>query len=405
MAGVALIIVLGIGLVFRHGIHYRLVHAWHRLHPIRPNIAWQTATPAKEGMSAKRLQRLSSDLARRHTKAFIVVRNNRIVWEWYAPGMNPNYRLGTAAMAKAGTASIVMAAALSDGYLNLTNPAAKYIPAWRNDPVRSKILIADLASHDSGMADVNFIAAHAGKVSGWKQEYYDEPSNRFSFAIHSVPILFPPGTKVRYSGIGYYALAYAVTVALQQAPEKDIKDFLREAIMRPVGVPDSDWQLSYGQSYRVDGMTLYAFSSGASYSARALARMGQLVLDQGTWNGKEIFTPASFKQLLASCRAPAPGSSPVLDDRAIPGGGWWLNTDSLLPALPRDALIGFGNNDECLLVVPSLNLVAVRLGHHLDPSRPDGLQIAYNLFFAPVVEAVNQAAPADKPKSGVALNR
>lgn len=403
--GGAIIGMLGLAFItfsVRHEVRSFLTHIWHRLHPIRPNIAWQTATPAEEGMSAGRLQRLTSDLAHHGTKVFIVVRNNHIVWEWYAPGVNPNYRFGTAAMAKAATASIVMATALSDGYLKLTDPAAKYIPAWRNDPVRSKILIEDLASHDSGMADVDFVAAKAGKVAGWKEKYYNEPSNRFSIAIHDVPILFPPGSRVKYSGIGYYALAYAVTKSLQTGPDKTIKSFLRDQVMKPLGVPDNDWALNYGQSYKVDGMTLYAFSSGASYTARTLARVGQLVLDHGEWNGKRIFSPVQLKQLLNSCRVPVAGLKPSFD-HPIPGGGWWLNKNGLMPALTPDALVGFGNHDECLLVVPSYDLVAVRLGDPLDSGHGGSMKTAYQRVFAPLMQTIIGPPPdttANPPSSG-----
>jgi CubicO group peptidase (beta-lactamase class C family) len=377
---------------FRHQAKSALAHvrAYFRgriHHFASPNIAWQKVAPTAEGLSAQALERLTDDLDRRGTKTLLVVRGNHVAWEWYPPLAGPNDLYGTAAMAKAATASLVMAAALSDGRLALDDPAEKYISAWKSDPVRSKILICDLASHASGMDDVDFVAADAGEVAGWKQQYYDNPSKRFSVAIHKVPALFPAGSRVKYSGIGYYALAYAVTESLRDAPEKDIKSLLRHRVMEPLGVPDEAWRFSYGQSYNVDGMTLYSFSSGASYTARAVARMGQLVLDGGEWNGMKVFNDIQLKQLLASCRAPTSGEQPTFA-HPNPGGGWWLNTNGLMPALPRDALIGFGNKDECLLVVPSLDLVVVRLGDSLEPGRQDTLQVPYEKLFAPLMQAI-----------------
>ena len=50
---------------------------------------WQTATPESQGMSAARLDALRDELAKRKTTAFLVVRNDRIVYEWYAPDHGP----------------------------------------------------------------------------------------------------------------------------------------------------------------------------------------------------------------------------------------------------------------------------------------------------------------------------
>jgi CubicO group peptidase (beta-lactamase class C family) len=390
---------------FRHQAKAALVrvrcYVQGRIHHFdSPNIAWQRAVPAAEGLSAHKLEQLKDDLTRYGTKAFLVVRGNHVAFEWYAPTTGPNDLLATAAMAKAATASLILAVALSDGYLALDDPAWKYVSAWEHDPIRSKILIRDLASHASGLDNVDFVAADAGKEAGWKQQYYDNPPNRFSLAIHEVPVLFPAGSQVKYSGIGYYVLAYAVTENLRQAPEKDVKTLLRHRIMEPLGVPDKAWRFSYGESYKVDGMTLYSFSSGASYTARAVARMGQLVLDDGEWNGMKIFKDVQFEQLLASCRAPISDQPPTFA-HPIPGGGWWLNTNGLMAALPRDARIGFGNQDACLLVVPSLDLVAVRLGDSLVPGRKETLQIPYERLFAPLMQAIVGPSSRVAPRAGV----
>ena len=365
-----------------------------------PNIRWQEVAPAAEGLSGQVLKRIADHLAQHGTKAFVVVRGNHIAFEWYEARTGPNELFLTAAMAKAAPASLVMAIALSDGDLALDDPAWKFISAWKSDPDRSKILIRDLASHASGLDNVSFIAAAAGQEAGWKREYYQHPSNRFAVAIHQVPLLFPAGSQVKYSGIGYYALAYAVTKSLRSAPEKDIKTFLRRRIMEPLGIPDEAWRLSYERSYKVDGMTLYSFSSGASDTARAVARMGQLALDGGEWNGVKIFDGDQFKQILASCRAPTTGQQPSFAD-PIPGGGWWLNTNGLMPALPRDAFVGFGDNDECVLVVPSLDLVTVRLGDSLEPGVREDLQIVYEELFAPLMKAV--LGPSSRMASRTAI--
>ena len=54
-----------------------------------PPFAWQTATPESRSMSGPKLDVLRDALAARKTTAFLVVRNDRIVYEWYADGHGP----------------------------------------------------------------------------------------------------------------------------------------------------------------------------------------------------------------------------------------------------------------------------------------------------------------------------
>src|SRR5262249_8619791 len=89
---------------------------------------WQTTSPESQGMSTSRLNALRDDLAVRETAAFLVVRNDRMVYEWYAPEHASNRRQGTASLAKALIAGMSLAVALDDGLISLDDKASKYIP-------------------------------------------------------------------------------------------------------------------------------------------------------------------------------------------------------------------------------------------------------------------------------------
>ena len=73
-------------------------------------------------MSSTKLERLKDDLASRRTKAFLVVRNDRIVYEWYADGHGASKTHYTASMAKALVGGLSLAVALTDGGLALDDP-------------------------------------------------------------------------------------------------------------------------------------------------------------------------------------------------------------------------------------------------------------------------------------------
>jgi CubicO group peptidase (beta-lactamase class C family) len=360
------------------------------------HVAWAATDPLKEGLNKAVLDSLQRSLAAKGTEAFLVVRGNHVVYEWYSAGSGPNGRHLMTAMTKAVTGSVVLLAAVTDGYVALDDPAWKYIRAWRNDSVRSKIRIRDLASHRSGLDDVDF----NNPADGWKRYYFQHPAERFTMAVEQVPVLFPPGTRVSYSGIGYYALAYALTVSLRTSPQPDLRTYLRDRIMRPLGIPDADWWLSYGQSYQVDGMALYAIGSGARYTARAAGRLGELVLDKGRWGDRWLLDSG----VVARSLQPADGLlSPDTNGRQAPpgaGSGWVLNSRGSWPEMPRDAFVGIGGGHEVILVVPSLDLVMVRMGKKpLSPDAADFYPALQRELFDPLMHAI--VGPSSRMGRGV----
>lgn len=336
-----------------------------------PDVTWAVASPGDEGLNAGRLDALRASLATHNTSAFLVARDGKLVYEWYGKGAGPNHKHFMSALTKGVVGSMVLMAAMTDGHIRLDDPAWKYIPAWKDDSVRSRIRIRDLAFHTSGLPAVDFDKGAAGDLSGWRKAYYQHPGQRFSMAIHQVPLINPPGTYERYSGIEYYALAYAVTSSLRGTPHSDIRSLYRSRFMLPLGIPDRDWRLSYGASHREDGMTLYAFGSGADMTPRAVLRIGQLLLDDGRWKGRSLVSPSAIVQILTPTDlSPDPKQKPL--DRIPLGvaGGWFTNTRGVWPFLPRDAILGAGGRHQVLLLLPSRHVVMLRMGGWLDGDGP-----------------------------------
>ena len=64
-----------------------------------------------------------------------------------------------------------------------------------------------------------------------------------------------------------------------------MRTLLRERIMRPIGVPDAEWSAGYGKTFTVEGLPLVGSWGGGSFTPRATARIGRLVLRDGNWDG------------------------------------------------------------------------------------------------------------------------
>jgi CubicO group peptidase (beta-lactamase class C family) len=348
-----------------------------------PSMQWDSVTPVTEGLDINKLEELGKILETYNTHALLIIRGGNIVFERYKNNQVKKY--STAAMAKAVTAVPVLLAALSEGRINLDDPLWKYYPKLKNDPVRSQILIKHLVYHTSGIEDVDFYAGKQGILSGWKAEYYDHPGKRFLYSMTVAPVKFTPGTREEYAGIGYYALAYAATRSIQGLEADNIEDYLRERIMRPLEIPDTSWSISYGKPHSVDDMSLYAFGSGAMYTARASARIGELMLDKGVWKGKNLIDPELIDQILAiNTNTP---------DIVSENHGWTLNINHRWPSLPADAFAGLGGGHQITLVVPSLDLVVVRYGKsfHGDDNIYQGDIYTTALdekFFRPLIDCI-----------------
>jgi len=370
---------------------------------------WRVAPPAEQGMDAGRLESMREGLARRSTKALVVIRNDRVVLEWYAEGHGPNKLHYTASLAKSLVGGLSLALALDDGHIELDDPAAKYIPAWKTDPRKSKITILQLATHSSGIEDA--VARETGtshdQLTGWKGDFWrgrsikpiEEAVRRgldpFSIAVHKATVVFEPGSDFAYSNPGMAALAYAVTASLRGTEHPDLRSLLKARIMEPIGIDESEWQIGYGRTYRVDGLPVVANWGGGNFTARAVARVGRLVLRGGDWEGRRLIDPKCVATMVAYHGTALPDRPPE-DPFPAPALGWYNNSDGVWPDVPRDAIAGAGAGNQVLLVIPSLDLVVVRNGGTIgDADRGEGFWAGLEKYlFNPVVAAV-----VDRPKA------
>ena len=91
-----------------------------------------------------------------------------------------------------------------------------------------------------------------------------------------------------YSNPGIAMLNYAVTAAISNSQQKDIRSYLQERIFRPIGIEDNEYSVGYGTTYNLKGLPLVAGWGGGAFTANAVARIGRLMLHQGNWQGKQL---------------------------------------------------------------------------------------------------------------------
>jgi CubicO group peptidase (beta-lactamase class C family) len=271
-----------------------------------------------------------------------------------------------ASITKSLAGGLPLILALGDKRLSLDDPVSLYVPAWRDDRDRSEITVRNLVTHTSGL--LNGLEDPLDTGPDWARRFWrsKDDDNPFEVALREVPLAVQPGTGFIYSSPGYAMLSWVITAAYRHTDTPDLVSLLRSRVTRPTGIPDRAW--SARVSYEQNGMTLVPSWGGWKMSARAVARLGQLILERGEFETRQVLDPRFVKLAVTPA---TPHRSDELGPYPAPGLGFWLNHDGTFPSLPRDAVFSAGSGHTLLLIVPSQSLVVVRLGRALDKEYPN----------------------------------
>jgi len=277
------------------------------------------------------------------TAAFLVVYKGKIIAERYAPGINKDTQLESWSMGESLTATLV-GLLIQKGYLNLDEPAP--VPAWQKpgDP-RAKIRIRDLMQMSSGL---KFTSHHDPELAQYT-EYLDHfyvytgAVNVFEYS-YDRPLQFPVGTEGRYRNCDPLTLGYIIQQTVQ-AKGKNYLTFPQEALFDKIGIRK---QVMETDPYGNFLLTGYDYGT-----ARNWARLAMLHLQDGVWEGERLL-PKAWADFVST---PAPAWK-----EPIYGGLFWLNKTGEIP-LPKDMYYMAGGGGQRTFIVPSRDLIIVRLGH------------------------------------------
>lgn len=357
---------------------------------------WATATPDSQGLLPDKLDAMWNELRDRKTTAFLVLRNDRIVYERYKDGFSrwtPHY---TASLAKSLVGGLSLMLAMDDERARPEDLASKFVPQWAGIPRKGDITLRHLATHTSGMEDAEADRLPHDCLTGWKGDFWKRlptPHDPFTISRDLTPVLEAPGTNARYSNPGMAMLSYCLTASLRVGPQSDLRSLLRARIMDPIGVSKKEWSVGYRETTMVDGLPLVASWGGGDFSPNACARVGSLLLHKGNWHGKQLISRATVEE--ATQNADMPNHS---------GLGWWVNRKSdgtlLWPSVPADSFWGLGAQGQFLLVVPSLNLIVLRTGGPM--TKADDAQAEIGpVVMDPLMQAFAHSVTAPYPPSPV----
>jgi CubicO group peptidase (beta-lactamase class C family) len=304
------------------------------------------------------------------TAAMVVVYQGQIVAERYGEDAHRDMQLESWSMGKSITATLI-GLLIREGAFSLDQPAP--VPAWQgeSDPRRA-ITVRNLLNMSSGL---HFTAPRDPDYSedkGYPDHMfiYTGAVDAFEFS-YSKPLQFPPGTEGRYRNSDPLTLGYLVKKVVTERGESYLT-FPQRALFDRIGIRK---QVLETDPYGNFLLTGYDYGT-----ARNWARLGLLYLRDGVWMGERLL-PEGFVEFVSS---PAPGwKEPVY------GGLFWINGTGEY-ALPKEAFYMAGAGGQTTFVVPSRDLVIVRMGHF----RGDGEEMRKGLDEAlrGILEAVEPAA-------------
>ncbi len=281
-------------------------------------------------------------LERSQTTAFMVLRNDTIIYEDYFNGFNKDSIFTSFSVAKSFVSTLV-GLAISDGYIKSEeDKITEYLPElMKKDTLFSKITIKDLLSMSSGLA-----YSHNGFPSD-DEFTYVAPDLRKSTLDH-VRISEQPGKHWLYNNYNPLLLG----MILERTTGKAVAKYAEEKLWKKMGGSNASWSL--------DEHGFEKMESGINCNAYDYARFGLLLLNKGKYNGIQVI-PESWVQ-----KATQPQEKPkgyydyLLENNTYYNYLWWGKFRE--GQENANDFFGMGNKGEYVYICPQKKLIIIRLG-------------------------------------------
>lgn len=316
---------------------------------VYPGTNWATTTPAAAGLDQVALDEMAAQAEAAGSNCLLVVRDGKLVQEWYWNGTNADSAQEVFSATKSYTSTLV-GIAQADGKLSINDSASKYIPEWKGTPAEA-VTVQDLLSNDSGR--------HWDARTDYTDMTAKAP-DKTAFAI-GLAQDDAPGNVWAYNNSAIQTLSQVLRVATGEDPAA----YAKEHLLDPIGMARSE------MTHDKAGNTLTFM--GLHSTCRDMARFGHLFLEQGEWNGTALVPSAWTKEATTS-------STPL---NVAYGYLWWLNrkgriasplmpttghsggdseNGQLVPGAPDDVYFALGAGHQIIAVFPASGVVTVRLG-------------------------------------------
>lgn len=291
---------------------------------------WDTISPSALNWCQPRIDSLYQFLQDRHTKGFIILKDGKIVLEKYFGSYTVDSIHYWASAGKSLTAFLT-GIAQEKGFVNIQSPVSQYLGSgWTSAPTVKENLIT---------------LRHLLTMSSGLDDSPPPPCDVNDSSKACLNYLADAGTRWAYHSGAYKHLQDVISVASGMSYNAFTTNYLSSKI----------------------GMGGLWYDAVFYSKTRGMARFGLLALNKGIWNNDTILKDTAYISAMSNTSQNLNNSYGYL---------WWLNGKSsfmipqlqvvfpgmLLPAAPPDLFAALGKNDQKIYIVPSENLVVVRMG-------------------------------------------
>lgn len=298
---------------------------------------WEQVSLDSLGWDKAELTALLHWLAREGTRGFLILKNGKMVVEEYwgskLTGMGTMDKDGFWYWASAGKTltSVLVGLAEEEKLFKLKDPSSKYLgEGWTSVTLKQEkdIRIFNHLSMTTGLDDR---IENRDNTNAEFLRFFARPDSRWAY--HNAPYTLLPSIIEKVSG-------------------KTYQEYFKEKLGQQIGM-NGFWQMS--------GNSRIFYSD-----LRSMARFGLLLLNEGVWEQERLLNQKYFSKMTTASQSINPsyglltwlnsGSSYMLPDSPVTMKG------NLIPPAPKDMFMALGKNGQYIFIVPSQELVIVRIG-------------------------------------------
>jgi hypothetical protein len=342
------------------------------------NIAAQNITtlhrssPEKEGVSSAGILNFinAANASKHEFHSFMFLRHGKVISEgWWNP-YKASLKHTMYSCSKSFTATAV-GFAVTEKKLSLDDKVVSFFPNELPDTISENLkalTIKDVLSMSDGQEpDPTFTVVT--QDSNWVKSFL------------ATPVIYKPGTKFLYNSLGTYMLSAIV----QKVTGENVIDYLRPKLFSPLGITDIDWE--------VDPKGINTGGWGLRIRTEDLAKFGQLFLQKGKWNDKQILPVAWIEEASTVKIIQHPELSQAKKDSS----DWEQGYCYQMWRCRNNAFRGDGAFGQFIIVMPDQDAVIA-----ITAETPD-MQDEINLVWKYLLPAIKKNPLSADKKAGLAL--
>lgn len=302
---------------------------------------WKTNSLQSQNVDTTRIYQLFSQVKNGENKmhSILLLKNGKIVIEEYFNDHSADKQHDLRSATKS-IRSILLGIAIDKGFIdNVNDPISKYlkspVPNKNLDERKDKITIKHLLTMSTGL-DCN----DWDKKSKGQEDKIYRKKDWLQYTL-DLPMVNEPGTVSNYCSMG----AVLIAEIISQASEMTVDEFAEQYLFNPLGITNVSWNHTSNKDVIPSGKRLYMTS-------RDMAKIGQLMLNNGKWNEKQIVSEKWTEESTTS----------ETKITGIDYGYLWWNIPFKTKEKMVVAKVATGNGGQYIMVLPDLDIVAVFTG-------------------------------------------